>query len=211
MSTKNKALAIDINGPFLDPIAKALTIERITDVIIPRQRFGHKAQVMEEFDITPEKYQQAMKLYLESPKWFKRNHRLQPGAIKFVHHMHRLGFEVFGVSTCEGLKEDWMSMIIDEYKLPMRFIKVDGKAENGKSPKTDFYAQCEFAIDDDQDHLTPLLEYYPETIPIFALPPIGGTGCDVISVPEDLDPRILVSHGLRDALRLIAPLLAKAA
>ncbi len=190
-------VAVDANGTIFDQSAKVKALMHVTGKTIPVYQFGPKQMVLDEFDITPAQYREAMEVLYETDRFFEWHKDILPGARDALLQLHEMGYNLHIISNCRGLTEPRLRRLIGKFDLPVaRFVTgIDAV------PKTDLYALCNVVIDNDPEHLRPIMRDYKATKPILMLPPPNGTGCDVVEVPKDLRKKIAVGRGWPEVMR----------
>ena len=192
-------IAVDFNGPVGDPRAKVRALEVQLGKSLPHHRFTGRASAKKLYGVTDRQYDRAMERLFETD-FFHEAMTILPGAFEGLGTLYQRGYNIRFVSGCRGLTTDRIWRFIAEHKLKVAEV-ITG--EEGKD-KTFFYGPCVAAIDNEVNHLEPLLGH-TDTIPILMLPPHGGVGAGV-KQPRNLDRRIRVSTGWDGILKLLPAL-----
>ena len=199
-----KTVAIDGNGVIFDPAAKVKALMKVSGIYIPTYHFNGRESAENNFGVPSSKYDEAMSLLYETDYFFEVT-ELMPGAKEGLLRLSASGYVISLVSGCRGLTADRIWRLCNQHDLPIAEVITNEK------DKTDFYGACDVVIDDELRHLTPITALNDNsTVPIFMLPPPGGTGSGTIRSSGRLHRRIRIASGWSQVLQHI-PDLKKAA
>jgi 5'(3')-deoxyribonucleotidase len=178
-------VGLDAYGVVLDPLAKLYALMEVVGHNIAPYHFNGR-QSMIDLGYTSQQYDKALRRLYETDSFFSHSN-LMPGAerhIKQLREIHNL--ELVVISSCRGLTEERLVRLCRKYDLPISALKVNVE------DKTAAYSDCDYVIDDELRHLSPLPS---SVVPILMLPIERGVQTSPTPAPLDLDPRIRKARG----------------
>jgi hypothetical protein len=194
----------DVNGPVFDTNgAKHARLVDNTGLAMPRDDFEGKSCVGRVYpsvrageparSLRKKDYADMTRDLFEDPDCFAAYVKPTPGAVQSLQYLWNRGHRITFVSNMREDKRRLFEPLLEKHG-----IRYHELIFTGGGPKTPYYEGADTVVDDQRQHLSPIVKAVRHAILLLA--PQGAAGHTVAKAPPDVERRIRVAERWSEVL-----------